>query len=704
MKHDVSIVRRSLTSNQSDAVHQQEADNGFRKYVKFIVAESRGTYCLSSGKVCVAGPRGPKGTPGNRGKRGPKGTRGKTGTKGFMGPPGKSGKQGMKGDVGNPGMKGEKGDKGVAGHPGPEGEPGQSLCAPNVNVSPASHTENQTATFHCSASGHPKPKVSWRKVNGAELVTTDGPDNQLHIRNAGYNDSGSYMCTATSVLGKVQKMVKLFVEVSPQFIEIPKGVIKVIGSTTAAVSCKAFGFPSPTIVWSRGFVKLPGRSTVINGTLTIASFSPQDAGPYQCKASNKLGSTSAVTTLTYNRGLWWRSSILRENEFYQRHLNQFLTPAVGSHPHWQLCYRASTHGWAADTFHSRCDGKRNTVIIVKAGEYVFGGYTDIPWESSGRYTSTPNAFLFSLQNKEGLAPFKSMVRRPSYAISRQSGDGPIFGTGNDIYIANNANSNRHSQANFGYNNVYSVPSGVQNKQTLLAGDKGVPGLPGPRGEPGQSIAAPNINVSSTSLTITENQTATFYCSAYGNPKPTVTWRRMSSAGQVNMNSPDTRLQTKNAKYNDSGSYVCMATSVLGKVQKAVKFTFEDGGTNQCKASNKLGSATVLTTLHYVPTDSSGGWTSTSEAFIFSQRNKEGLAPFKSLVTSPTYAIFRQSGFGPTFGSGYDICIQNNANRNTNSYTYFGHSYSVPIGVKDRRTILAGTYNFTPDDVDVFYLR
>ena len=65
-----------------------------------IVTESIGTYCLSPGKVCVAGPRGPRGVPGNRGKRGPRGSKGKTGGKG---------KPGMKGDVGNPGMKGEKG-------------------------------------------------------------------------------------------------------------------------------------------------------------------------------------------------------------------------------------------------------------------------------------------------------------------------------------------------------------------------------------------------------------------------------------------------------------------------------------------------------------------------------------------------------------------------------------------------------------------
>ena len=87
-------------TNRSDSVNQAEADTGFRKYMTSLVTESIGTYCLSPGKVCVAGPRGPRGIPGNRGKRGPRGSKGKTGEKG---------KPGMKGDVGNPGMKGEKG-------------------------------------------------------------------------------------------------------------------------------------------------------------------------------------------------------------------------------------------------------------------------------------------------------------------------------------------------------------------------------------------------------------------------------------------------------------------------------------------------------------------------------------------------------------------------------------------------------------------
>ena len=76
---------------------------------------------------------------------------------------------------------------------------------------------------------------------------------------------------------------------------------------------------------------------------------------------------------------WKNSPILRGNAFYKSRLHEFLTPAVGSNPRWVLCYRASTHGWAASTFHSRCDGKLDTVTIIKTGQYVFGGYTDIPW-------------------------------------------------------------------------------------------------------------------------------------------------------------------------------------------------------------------------------------------------------------------------------------------------------------------------------------
>ena len=48
------------------------------------------------------------------------------------------------------------------------------------------------------------------------------------------------------------------------------------------------------------------------------------------------------------------------------------------------CWHAKTEGWAASTFHSKCDGKGPTVTIIKVGSYIFGGYTDVSWSSPSK--------------------------------------------------------------------------------------------------------------------------------------------------------------------------------------------------------------------------------------------------------------------------------------------------------------------------------
>ena len=101
-------------------------------------------------------------------------------------------------------------------------------------------------------------------------------------------------------------------------------------------------------------------------------------------------------------------------------------------------------------------------------------------------------------------------------------------------------------------------------------------------------------------------------------------------------------------------------------------------------------------------ESSGGRGHTSKAFIFSLSNKEDLKPFKSNVRDPEYAINSRPEYGPIFGY-VDIAIADQANSNSYSYTNFARSYSVPSGVTNPQTILAGSYRFTPDDWEVFYL-
>ena len=105
-------------------------------------------------------------------------------------------------------------NSGAAGHPGPKGDAGESITGPEVIVSPTSLTvtQYQTATFYCSADGNPKPSVSWSKTSGTGEGNKDGQGNKLQIRSADYSDSGNYVCTATNVLGKAMKVVKLLVE------------------------------------------------------------------------------------------------------------------------------------------------------------------------------------------------------------------------------------------------------------------------------------------------------------------------------------------------------------------------------------------------------------------------------------------------------------------------------------------------------------
>ena len=102
-------------------------------------------------------------------------------------------------------------------------------------------------------------------------------------------------------------------------------------------------------------------------------------------------------------------------------------------------------------------------------------------------------------------------------------------------------------------------------------------------------------------------------------------------------------------------------------------------------------------------ESSGGYSATSEAFIFSLNNNEGLAPFVSKVKKEYTgkAIYRHSSYGPVFGN--FVYIFDNADSNSNSRAPLGHYYPVPAAVKDQNTVLAGTRGFSPDEVEVFYL-
>ena len=125
---------------------------------------------------------------------------------------------------------------------------------------------------------------------------------------------------------------------------------------------------------------------------------------------------------------------------------------------------------------------------------------------------------------------------------------------------------------------------------------------------------------------------------------------------------------------------------------------------------KISQMALLFHLYFL-VGSRSGYRYDSNAFLFSLVNKPGWAPVKlpragKYSSRRQYSIYNNPSNGPTFGRGDDIYISNYASSNRNSYTNLGHEYSPPSGYSYgstfTQTFLAGTYTFTPDEIETFY--
>ena len=117
------------------------------------------------------------------------------------------------------------------------------------------------------------------------------------------------------------------------------------------------------------------------------------------------------------------------------------------------------------------------------------------------------------------------------------------------------------------------PAGLKG-ETGTKGEKGnmgPTGMPGTKGEPGESISSPAVVVSPVTLTVNEGGSASFQCSASGNPEPALVWSKLDNQSKI-IQSPVSggKLQLNIVTGNDSGAYQCSATNILGNSRKVVQ--------------------------------------------------------------------------------------------------------------------------------------
>lgn len=147
-----------------------------------------------------------------------------------------------------------------------------------------------------------------------------------------------------------------------------------------------------------------------------------------------------------------REQLLKEAEFYQVQgvisqlkqdcilsssiikdevLMSSLTSWLPFGAYFSLLYRASVDGATPTDFHRCCDNKGPTLVVIKSGEYICGGYTSKSWEPASilKAIEDSDSFLFTLVNPSESKPM--MLKPISDAhggIRCDNKRGPCFGT------------------------------------------------------------------------------------------------------------------------------------------------------------------------------------------------------------------------------------------------------------------------------------
>nr|XP_046176841.1 obscurin-like isoform X7 [Oncorhynchus gorbuscha] len=169
----------------------------------------------------------------------------------------------------------------------------------------------QTVKLACKVTGVPKPVVTWYKDGRAveadpHHIIIEDPDGSctLILDNMTADDSGQYMCFATSTAGNASTLGKITVQVPPRFVNKMRNAVLIVGED-AQFSCTIQSAPSPKIRWFKEGRLLTdqekyqtyteSRSGVL--VLIIKGPTERDLGHYECELSNRLGSAKCAVDL-----------------------------------------------------------------------------------------------------------------------------------------------------------------------------------------------------------------------------------------------------------------------------------------------------------------------------------------------------------------------------------------------------------------------
>ncbi|XP_049659348.1 basement membrane-specific heparan sulfate proteoglycan core protein isoform X12 [Accipiter gentilis] len=161
--------------------------------------------------------------------------------------------------------------------------------APEVTAPPAvTVVAGDTATLHCTARGEPAPRIEWSKLRAPLPWQHRVVNGSLVIPRVAQQDSGQYICNASSPAGFAEVFITLDVETPPYATSLPEDTAVRAGDALQ-VQCLAHGTPPLVYTWDKINGSLSARAIYRAGLLRISPALPADAGTYRCLVTNRVG-------------------------------------------------------------------------------------------------------------------------------------------------------------------------------------------------------------------------------------------------------------------------------------------------------------------------------------------------------------------------------------------------------------------------------
>ncbi|XP_023159089.1 lachesin [Ceratitis capitata] len=179
--------------------------------------------------------------------------------------------------------------------------------------------EGGSAKLVCRARGHPKPKITWRREDGREIIARNGAHQKtkalavegemLALTKVTRSEMGAYMCIASNgVPPSVSKRMKLQVHFHP-LVQVPNQLVGAPVLTDVTLVCNVEASPKAINYWQRenGEMIIAGDRYVltekennmyaIEMILHIKRLQTSDFGGYKCISKNSIGDTEGTIRL-----------------------------------------------------------------------------------------------------------------------------------------------------------------------------------------------------------------------------------------------------------------------------------------------------------------------------------------------------------------------------------------------------------------------